>query len=80
MKYVYILRSQAFPEETYVGITRDLQRRLGEHNAGKCRHTSKYVPWDCIVALRFMDDSRADAFERYLKSGSGRAFAHRHFR
>jgi len=79
MKYVYLLQSQTTESETYVGATCDLPRRLEEHNARKCRHTSKYAPWTCVLALRFLDDSKADAFERYLKSGSGRAFAKRHF-
>ena len=79
MRYVSLLRSQAVPAETYVGATRDLQRRLAEHNARKCRHTRKYAPWSCALAMRFEDDATADAFERYLKTGSGRAFAKRHF-
>ena len=79
MKYVYVLQSRASPEQRYVGVTGDLRRRLAEHNARKCRHTRKHAPWTCVLALRFLDDSKADAFERYLKTGSGRAFAKRHF-
>ncbi|MCK4277093.1 MAG: GIY-YIG nuclease family protein [Phycisphaerae bacterium] len=79
MKDVYVLTSQTSPGQTCVGLTRDLKRRLGEHNAGKCRHTPKHAPWRCMVALRFVWDSKADDFERYLKSGSGRAFLKRHF-
>lgn len=79
MKYVYVLRSASFPDKTYVGITVDLARRLAEHNARKSRHTSKYAPWECIVAVQFTNDSKADTFETYLKSGSGRAFLKRHF-
>jgi putative endonuclease len=80
MRYVYLLRSLSHPDHRYVGSTQDLPRRLDEHNAGKSPHTSKFVPWTCVVALRFTDDAKADAFERYLKPGSGRAFANRHFR
>ena len=79
MKYVYLLRRQATPEENYVGLSCDLQRRVAEHNARKCRHTRKHAPWRCVVALRFLDHGKADAFEQYLKTGSGRAFAKRHF-
>ncbi len=79
MKYVYLLQSQAKASEHYVGKTGDLHRRLAEHNARKCRHTRKYAPWSCLVAVRFADDARAHSFEAYLKSGSGRAFAKRHF-
>jgi predicted GIY-YIG superfamily endonuclease len=62
-----------------VGFTRDLGQRLEDHNARKARHTRKFVPWRCVVAVRFDDERKARAFERYLKSGSGRAFANRHF-
>jgi hypothetical protein len=34
---------------------------------------------EVVIAIRFADDCRADAFEKYLKSGSGHAFANRHF-
>jgi hypothetical protein len=32
-----------------------------------------------LATVEFADPIRAAAFERYLKSGSGRAFAKRHF-
>ena len=35
MFYVYLLRSEAYPTETYVGFTEDLRKRAKEHNAGK---------------------------------------------
>ena len=79
MKHVYLLRSDSATTEIYVGVTGDLQRRLAEHKTGKCRHTGKHTPWSCVLALRFEEDAKADAFERYLKTGSGRAFAKRHF-
>jgi len=79
MKYIYLLESLSHPEKRYVGKTVDLKNRLKEHNAGKSPHTSKFVPWRIVVAIRFADDRNADAFEKYLKSGSGHAFAKRHF-
>ncbi|MBI2191999.1 MAG: GIY-YIG nuclease family protein [Planctomycetes bacterium] len=79
MTYVYLLRSISAPTQRYVGKTDDLKRRLAEHNAGKSVHTSKYAPWWLVVAIAFEDDRRALEFERYLKSGSGQAFASRHF-
>jgi len=78
MKYVYLLRSLSNPQRTYIGLTDDLQRRLDEHNGGKSSHTSKNTPWRIEVAVRFADESKATDFERYLKSGSGHAFAKRH--
>jgi predicted GIY-YIG superfamily endonuclease len=49
MHYVYLLQSEAFPGQRYVGLTSDLRRRLAEHNAGKSPHTSKYVPWRLVL-------------------------------
>lgn len=78
-KYVYILRSLPQPDRIYTGITSDPQRRLVLHNAGKYFHTNKYRPWKLVAHTRFEDDHKAEAFERYLKTGSGRAFLLRHF-
>jgi putative endonuclease len=74
MKYVYILESQN-SEHFYVGLTDDLRARLAKHNAGEVPHTSKYRPWQLNTYVAFSNEERAVAFEKYLKSGSGRAFA-----
>ena len=79
MHYVYILQSEVIPDRYYVGITVDPARRLAEHNAGKSIHTNKFKPWKTIVEIGFTDSAKAHAFEAYLKSGSGRAFAKKHF-
>ena len=79
MKYVYILQSEQDPEHFYTGITDDLNARLSKHNAGEVSHTSKYAPWRIKTYVAFADEARAFAFEKYLKSGSGRAFAKKHF-
>jgi predicted GIY-YIG superfamily endonuclease len=63
----------------YIGITANVRRRLEWHNAGRCPHTSNHKPWELVVVIEFADERRAVAFEKYLKSGSGRAFAKRHF-
>ena len=74
-KYVYILESAKEPGRFYVGITDDLKSRLVKHNNGEVSHTSKYRPWQIKTAIAFTDLARAAAFERYLKTASGRAFA-----
>jgi len=79
MKYVYLLKSRKFLNQKYVGITSDIDHRLQAHNQGKCPHTSKYVPWKIETYICFQDDSLALKFEKYLKSGSGRAFTKKHF-
>jgi predicted GIY-YIG superfamily endonuclease len=63
----------------YTGITRDLDRRLLEHKRGACPHTSDNRPWRIETAIAFASETKARAFEKYLKSGSGREFARRHF-
>jgi predicted GIY-YIG superfamily endonuclease len=77
--YVYILRSLTDPERYYTGMTENLDERLKKHNTAQCRHTSKYVPWHIEIAISFRNKEKAAAFEKYLKSHSGRAFAKRHF-
>src|SRR3984957_934332 len=75
MWYVYILRSINNPDQEYVGATADLKRRLSDHNAGKSAHTAKFKPWQLTWYCAFPDKYKALAFEKYLKSHSGRAFA-----
>jgi predicted GIY-YIG superfamily endonuclease len=77
MKYVYILESLD-GEHFYIGITDDVSVRLVKHNAGEVPHTSKYRPWRLRTYIAFTDEKLAFAFEKYLKSGSGRAFAKKH--
>jgi len=77
MKHVYLIQSISFPEQRYVGSTSDLDKRLAAHNAGQSPHTAKFRPWKLITSLAFTDDDKAILFEKYLKSGSGRAFANK---
>ncbi|HEX4293020.1 MAG TPA: GIY-YIG nuclease family protein [Rhizomicrobium sp.] len=74
MKYIYILRS-AEGDHFYCGSTDNLSERLRSHNAGQVSHTSKFKPWEIKTYLGFTDERQAVAFEKYLKSASGRAFA-----
>lgn len=73
--YVYILHSALDRERFYVGVTQDLKARLTKHNAGEVAHTSKFFPWELKTYLAFSDKEQAFAFEKYLKSPSGRAFS-----
>jgi putative endonuclease len=79
MKYVYMLQSETAADRFYVGCTFDLKRRFGEHNRGESNHTSKFVPWNLVGYFAFSDHEKADKFENYLKTASGRAFAKKHF-
>ena len=78
-RYVYVLRNHDPIPRYYVGVTEDVARRSIDHNDGRCLHTASHRPWQRHVVIEFSAESPAIAFERYLKSGSGRAFARRHF-
>ena len=79
-RFVYIIKSITTPDEYYVGVTSNVPLRLRDHNGGLSRHTSRHRPWRTLVVLEFDEQAPALEFERYLKSGSGREFARRHFR
>lgn len=76
---VYVLQSIPFPDQSYVGITKDLKSRVQKHNEGGSKHTSKYKPWRIKVCVTFPDKEKAYKFEKYLKTHSGRAFTSKHF-
>jgi len=78
-RFVYVLTAGDTVAHYYVGLTSDVDRRLLWHNSGRCTHTAKHRPWRVHVVVEFPDEPRAARFESYLKSGSGRAFAKRHF-
>jgi predicted GIY-YIG superfamily endonuclease len=76
---VYIVRSESDPSRHYVGITNDIRSRLEWHNRGPSGYTTDYRPWSIVVSMEFPTERDAVRFEKYLKSGSGRAFTKRHF-
>ena len=76
---VYILISETDVTHRYTGLTEDLDARLKSHNQGNNPHTSKYRPWKIETSIAFRSREKAAAFEKYLKSHSGRAFASKHF-
>ena len=79
MYYTYIIESINNPEKRYIGHSSDLRQRIKDHNAGLCKASAKYRPWKLITYTAFNELNTAIAFEKYLKTGSGHAFANRHF-
>jgi putative endonuclease len=79
MHYVYILKSEKDPSHFYVGVTSNLKRRFAEHNRGESIHTNQFRPWKLVNYFAFTNREKAEAFERYLKSGAGRRFQLKHF-
>ena len=78
-RIVYIIRSESDPLRHYTGITNDVNGRLDWHNSGPSGCTVHNRPWSLVVSIEFPTENAARRFEKYLKSGSGRAFATRHF-
>jgi predicted GIY-YIG superfamily endonuclease len=78
-RFVYVLESTVTPGRHYVGLTANVARRVEAHNAGLSPHTRKHRPWRLLAVIEFSEPDRAATFERFLKTGSGRAFARRHF-
>ena len=76
---VYMLRSDRDPSRHYTGLTSDFDRRLQWHNAGQNVDTARDRPWSLVISFQFSSETLACKFEKYLKSGSGREFAKRHF-
>jgi predicted GIY-YIG superfamily endonuclease len=79
MYYAYILESEKNPGKIYRGFTSDLRQRLQVHNEGKCLATRNLRPWKIKFYAAFESEHLAREFERYMKSGSGHAFAKKHF-
>ena len=77
--YAYILDSIRYLDRRYTGMTSRLDRRLQARICGQVRSTHAARPWQIQTALVFRSAAKAAAFERYLKSDSGRVFAAQHF-
>jgi len=73
--WVYLMQSHFYPAQRYIGLTSNLERRMEQHNTGLSHPTAPFRPWDLVVAILFQHRLAAEDFEKYLKSGNGRAFA-----
>ncbi|MEK7192479.1 MAG: GIY-YIG nuclease family protein [Patescibacteria group bacterium] len=76
MYYVYILKCS--DKETYTGCTENIEERLERHNKGYVPATASRLPAELIFYSAFQSKYTAYNFEKYLKSGSGRAFLKKH--
>lgn len=74
---VYILKCA--DGSSYTGCTEDLEERLRRHHNGHVPATETRRPVELIAHVVFDDKYKAYEFEKYLKSGSGRAFIKKHF-
>ncbi len=78
MHYVYIIKSESNSNRYYTGYTTNVEKRVSDHNQGKNVSTKRHRPWILKSYVAFPDKQRAIAFEKYLKTGSGRAMAIKH--
>ena len=76
MYYVYSLKCE---DGFYIGCTDDLRGRLERHQKGHVPATAKRLPIELEFYFGIKDKYKAFEFEKYLKSGSGRAFIKKHF-
>lgn len=76
MWYVYILLCS--DGKTYIGCTNDLKDRKTRHDKGQIDATKDRLPVNLISYFAFKNKYTAFNFEKYLKSGSGRAFTKKH--
>jgi putative endonuclease len=76
MHYVYILKCS--DDKLYIGQTADLKERFERHQNGYVPSTKGRRPVSIIHYSAFTDNYKAIEFEKYLKSGSGRAFTKKH--
>jgi putative endonuclease len=76
MYYVYILKCNN--NRLYVGCSSDLSERILRHKNGRVNATKNFLPIKLIFYCSFPNKYLAYNFEKYLKSGSGRAFTNKH--
>ncbi len=74
MYYVYILQNQK-DKSCYIGVTKNLKRRIKEHSDGGVKFTSSKKLYRLVWYCAFLNKHKALDFEKYLKHGSGHAFA-----
>jgi len=75
MQIVYLLRCRDLT--VYIGCTSNLKARLVRHRRGEIHYTKSRLPVELISFISFENKYKAYFFEKYLKSGSGRAFANK---
>ena len=77
MHYVYILECN--DGSPYTGCTEDLKARYQRHINGHVPATKSRLPVELSFYCAFKYKDKAFEFEKYLKSGSGRAFMQKRF-
>lgn len=56
----------------YVGMTKNMDRRLRQHNSNHSTWTRNRGPWKLVYLTEFVSSKDARTHEKYLKGGAGR--------
>jgi len=75
MYYVYSLKCK---DGYYIGCTDNIQERIERHQKGHVPATANLLPINLEFYFAIENKYKAFNFEKYLKSGSGRAFINKH--
>jgi putative endonuclease len=76
--YVYVLKSDEH-WRFYVGLAKDVEVRLREHNVGKTKSTRPYIPWSLVLWYECDSFAEARILEKWFKSGVGKEYIKRHW-
>ena len=71
--FIYVIKSLTH-NTRYVGVAKDVNKRLSEHNDGRCRYTKGRTPWKIVYTEKYSNLGEARKREIFLKSGQGRKF------
>ena len=71
--YTYVLKSKK-DGKYYTGSTKDLRKRLLQHNTGKSLYTRGRGPFDLVYYEACVSLPKARSREQYLKSGMGKRY------
>lgn len=64
--FLYVIKSKK-DDSFYFGSTKDVNRRLAEHNRGNSASTKNKIPWELWFVLSFSDVREARLIEQKLK-------------
>ena len=78
-RFVYVLQSVSQPDRQFVESTANVPARVASHNAGHSPLTASCRPWRLVTVVQFGTETSALRFEKFLKTGAGRALARQFF-
>jgi putative endonuclease len=71
--HVYIIQS-ILDNSYYIGYTKNLEKRIFQHNHDKTGYTSRKAPWILVHSEPYDNKTMALKREQFLKNQKSRAF------